>query len=286
MAESPNDLSRRRVLIWGSLLLLLVLAIVLLAMAMSGRDKPAAEPAPEPTEVRRPIRIQVVDTEGKAIPYARVFVSKDVEAPDAEAGTWDAEAATLELPFTGEGRTLMVQARGFKTQRVSDVIGDRQVTLEPGYLARFVIVGDASLPAPPIALYVRLNPLPADGVDVTTEQANTILDLMEAVEEVPGSVPEPPRAGFGLLLSAERAAAGVRLPIPGRYVAKWGLMDEKVGTWYGLYEHPVVVDDRAGVARLEIPITDEGISRTLEHLREQIQRMRSAAPTDGPGGGD
>lgn len=285
MAESPDDLRSRRVLIWGGLLVLLVAAVILLVVAMSKDKAPTPTPTPPPDEspgeLRRPVVVQVVDARDEPIQHARVFVFQDVDAPSGEAGTWNPDTASLSLPFTGEPRTLVAQARGYRTQQIEDVVGDRTIRLEPGYLARVVITGDAALPAPPIAIYVRLNPEPHEGGILSREESDTILDLMGVVQPAEGAVPEAPRAGFGLLLPAARAAAGVRMPLAGRYVVKWGFMDEKAGTWYGLSEHIIEVKEDSPSTRFEIPLTDEAVAATLAKLREEIAKMNAARSGSG-----
>lgn len=233
-----------------------------------------SEPTPSPVTIR------VLDADGKPLAAAVAYA---LGRKDAEAGaaSWKGAEGTLELPPEAEGSTLLIAAPGHLVQRVEDVRGTVEVVLPPGHLVRLQIHHEVPLPEPPIHVVMRIRPtgkLEAPGSDETPFSAGDVLDWMSCPAPAEEAFPAFPRRGFGFAVSQAQAAAGVHLPLAGRYSVQWGLFDTAAGTWYTLAERTGIeigVDERREAHDFKLRITKADLELNLEKLRESIERQRA-----------
>ncbi len=273
-------LPSRRARVWGTLLVALGLSIGLLLWANASRGTRAVHPAAGPvalSSARRPIVVTVVDEAGAVVPGAEAFVRSEPGAADAPGTTWSPEDGRLELPWSGAPRSVVVQAPGFRMLRADDVRGDRRLVLRPGYVVRLHVTGDADRPAPPlhVVLQVRAAPSPPEGTDggarapTEADRLAAVVRLMEPVAPPTEGIPPLPREGFGMALDERRAGAGVRVPVAGRYVVRWGLLDQRRGRWYSLPDGAsteIDVADQDAPQDFDVPVTSEAIAATKKGL--------------------
>jgi hypothetical protein len=259
----------RRTVVWAAVLGALAAAVVLLLLAQASKE-PAGGTAPKEGAgdgAGGGIEIRVRDGAGHAIETAAAYTAASADAPFEPAGDWDPEAGLLVLP--GPTPRVLLQARGHRSLVLEDVRASREVVLEEGLVVRLVVPDSPVLPGPPYRLTFQIRPDPASFGAMSEDQAQVVVDLMAAKRPPPEYLPASTRAGFGFEASPDQAEAGIVVPLPGRYVARWGLFDTKRALWYSLpagTRQTFDVDDTAEPLVVEIPIATEAVDRTREEL--------------------
>jgi hypothetical protein len=85
--------------------------------------------------------------------------------------------------------------------------------------------------------------------------------------------PDLPRKTFGFAVADTVASRGVLLPVPGRYIVRWGLFDERAELWYSLEaeaEAFIGVEDDARAQTFDIPVSRNALDRTRIGLAEKV----------------
>ena len=264
--STPDGTTRRfsRRTVWGALATLLVGALGLLALAVASRDD--ASPAPETAS----IRFRVVDEAGAPIPHAEVFVLAGEDLPPGGAGRWSDEDATLTLPAVVRGSAVAVQAQGYRSAVAQSVTADREFVLRRGIFVRLEARGHDAEAARDAVLVFQLNPAPDQ--ELSDDQRAKIVDLVTTVVPVPEGAMLLPGGVFGFAVQASIAKQGLLLPLAGRYVVRWGLLDPGSGMWFTLPEDVRTVIDVADDERgqvFPIPVTADALQRTRKGLQER-----------------
>ena len=283
-----RPLDRRRLLLWGGLGVLLVGSVAFLVVGLVRRGAAPPPPASPSVDTHRPIVVRVVDASGAPARGARAFVAAAPGALPEAAGRWDPETATLTLPWTGRPHAVAVQARGHRLLEVADVRGDRTLSLEPGIVARFFVEPETPRPEPPRGVYLQVNPVPPPDREVSPEERDSVVDLMDLLVPRAEGGPDFPRAGFGFLVSEAEGRAGLLLPMPGRYRVRWGLLDAKAGSWYALRDGAESSFDVVAATEpqtFSLSIDPQALARAGAELDAEIAR-RAAAAADAPPEGE
>ncbi len=259
--------TRRKV--WGGLAALLVLALGLLAFAIASRDAKPTAPPPAAT-----IRFRVVDEAGEPIRHAEVFVLAGEDVPEGGAGRWSEEDATLTLPAVVRGSAVAVQARGYRSDVAQSVSEDRTFVLRSGIFIRLEVQGVDAEAIGDDVLVFQVNPAATEAL--SDDQRVKIVNLMTAVVPPPDGARLLPAGDFGFAVQGTIAKQGLLLPLAGRYVVRWGLLDPPSGIWLSMPEEvraviEVADDDRGQV--FAIPVTPEALERTRTRLRERVREV-------------
>ena len=258
--------SRRKV--WGALAALLLIALGLLALAVSSRqEKPATADA-------EGIHFRVVDEQGRPISHAEVFVLAGEDMPEGGAGRWSDEDATLTLPAAVRGSAVAVQARGYRSDVAASVTADVEFTLRHGLLIRLEARGLDTAALGDDVLVFQIVPEPPG--DLTQDQLTKIVDLMATLVPPPEGGIMLPAGDFGFAVQAAVAEKGLLLPLAGRYIVRWGLLDPASGMWFALPEAVRAVIDVADDPRTqlyEIPVRAEALQQTRKGLQDRVREM-------------
>lgn len=222
--------------------------------------------------------LRVVDEDGRRIPQAEVFVLARPDAPPSSAGTWSVKEASLTLPPGVRPEAVAVQARGFRSDVIENLVEDRTIVLRRGIRVRLVVAGTAVVVEDPWRIVFQVNPAPLDEGALSPDQREKLVDLIDTVIPPSDEALMLPAGTFGFAVGASVAADGIRMPIPGRYTVRWGLLDTSIGAWFSLSKGArvcIVVADETRVQVFEIPVRSEEWARTRKGLEEHIRRMRS-----------
>lgn len=245
----------------------LLLGVVLLLGGCGADEAPAEGPV---------FHLYVRDAAGGPVSGAELFVEQPADRPGPPLGRWRASTATLTLPATEEGHTVYVQCRGFRSQRVEGLKAETTLVLRRGLVARLRVDGDTLPSDDPLHLVFRIRPAPSEEAAVPAEELQKLVDLMELVKPPLPDEPNLPRKTFGFAVADTVAIRGVLLPVPGRYLVRWGLFDERAEVWYSLGEETdayILVEDDARAQTFDIPVQRNAIDRTRIGLVERIEEI-------------
>ena len=203
--------------------------VALFALAGCGEESTSRQP--------EPIRVRIVDREGKPASWAQVLlrrVDKDV------ASKWDAEKAMLILPRESAPHGIRVASVGHRLLVVNDIRDDRTITLPRGLVVRIALENTSAQTPEPRAILLRIRPWVAGDPSKSAALSAKITQLCDlmylATTQAPGSLPVLPTENWGFGVSPTDAANGIYIPTPGSYVVHWGLLDLNEGTWYTVEE--------------------------------------------------
>jgi hypothetical protein len=167
-----------------------------------------------------------------------------------------------------------VQAPGYRTEEVLDWKEDRTLVLRPGFLVQIRIEGGRSHVELPHHLVFSIVPAPPGETALPDPERQKILELMTLDGPLEEGEPDLPRASVGLAVVATAAGRGIRVPMDGRYLVRWGIFDPAEGVWFSPDEasaFPIAVDadDRAQI--FEIPITQDHVDRAKAELGRRAE---------------
>lgn len=244
--------------------LVLLVLVSLLAVAC-GDDEPAA-----------PITLRIVDEAGEAVQTAAVFVYMPPDASSEAAGSFDPAQGLLTRVGGPEGHDVVVQAPGFRTEEVEDWKEDRTLVLRPGFLIRIQVAGGRNPVEAPLRLVFAVQPAPPGESELPDETRKALVELMRLATPLEEGEPDLPSGDVGLAVVDTAAARGLRLPVNGRYVVRWGVFDPEKDLFFSLEEgstHAIAVDDDDRPQSFEIPITQEAIDRAKAELLRRGVRL-------------
>jgi len=213
------------------------------------------------------LRVRVEDARGRIVRHARVFVDTAGGARPAQA-RWSPDDGVLMLPRRARPHDLRVLARGFRIQGARGVGADHTIRLKRGYLLR-VTVRDAPTDGLPrhLRIMLRVRPILGRGAAPGGVDARTLIDLMD---NLGGPGPKGfARGDFGYPVSLAQAQSGILLPLAGRYHVRWGLIDLRTRTWFGLDARcgrDVTIVEGSAPAHAGLTILPEDLQATLAGL--------------------
>ena len=264
-----------RVKLWMFLGTAFVLAVAALLGVMATRDD-APEPTPQAPE--GVVRLKIVDQGGDPVPQASLFVQMPEDAPRDKLARWISEEAVLEVPASITPVDIAVQARGFRSEVVTNLAEDRTFVLRMGYMIKLKRAAGTAKAPKPYRLVFQLNPVREDGTSLPEDQYEAFLQLIDTRTQAPDPDLTLPRSGFGFAIWDSVAADGILLPFPGRYAVRWGLLDptRRPSIWFSLGEAAtamirVSADDRTQV--FEVPLPQEAMDRTQVQLEAQLRKL-------------
>ena len=260
-----------------------LLTAVAALLCACGGEAPAPEAtsnAPAQEIELGSIHLRVVDGQGQPASFAQVLLrrsDKDV------ASSWDEQSAILTLPRESAPHAVRITARGHRLLLVNDIREDRTVTLSPGLVVQLDVDVSAVEPQEPRMLLLRMRPW-VDGdpdTDATLSAKITqICELMFIVKgQEQGSLPILPTKHWGFGVSTTDARNGIYVPVPGSYVAHWGLLDLDEGTWYTLEEGAALrfdVKDQDAPQTFRIEVDEDLMQETDLGLQQRINAIREA----------
>ena len=269
--RTPERMPRRRLgIVVGALLV--VAAGVAALVVLGGED----EEAPPPERASAEIRVRVVDEALTPLPQAEVFVLAGEDLPPGGSGRWSEDEATLFLPPVVRGSAVAAQAKGYRSGVAKRVVDDMDLVLRRGLLARFEVRGADAEALGDAVLVFQVVPAPAD--DRSEEEMAKIVALIDTVVPPPEGAQMLPAGPFGFAVQAAVARLGLLLPMAGRYVVRWGLLDPGSGMWFALPERVrsvvnVADDPRGQVFTIDVDGTT--LELTRRGLAERVRRMTS-----------
>ncbi len=263
-------LKSKRLRLWTLLAVMLAGSLLLL---VNSRAKRAPELAPETVTFR------ILDPEGRPVRHAEVLVRRE-KGKAAPAGSyWDGTAGLLRLPKMPADASLLIAARGYRIMNANRLDKPRDLVLHPGIPIRLRVKGDAPAVEPPLVGIFRVRPTEETMAFRETGSEALFLDLSELMVVMHESRPEAlglPRKKWGFAASEEDAALGLRVPYPGTYIVRWGILDERPGTWFAPEDGPeilITVADQTTPQVFDVEIPRTLWNRTLVGLREWIAQV-------------
>ena len=273
--KTPSMSQNKRLILWTVLGFGLVASIGLLLRSMGDDPGPVAFPTNA--------TLRLIDHDGKLVGNAEPLLMVPIDRKDAPLQTrWDPRSATVELPVLPLQTKLLVAAPGYRLTRVGDLGTSRDVKLERGIPVRLKLIGGAPAMNPPLVGLLRVRPTAATMQikDEATQSLTLDLSSLMAVQTPSrDDAIELPRGTYGFAVSEEDASIGIRLPEPGRYLVRWGILDERPGTWFTLPDArdvEIEVKDLVTPQTFEIRVTRDLWNRTREGLRKIVDEMRDA----------
>jgi hypothetical protein len=264
-------LKSKRFRLWTLLAVMLVGSLLLL---LNARAKRAPQLAPETVTFR------ILDPQGRPVRDAEVLVRR-AKGESAPAGSyWDGTAGVLRLPKMPADATLLIAARGYRIMNANRLDKPRDLVLHPGIPIRLRMKGDAPALEPPLVGILRVRPTAETMAFKETGSEALHLDLSELMVVMHESRPEAlelPREKWGFAASEEDAAMGLRVPFPGTYIVRWGILDERPGTWFAPEDGPeivITVADQATPQVFDVEVPRTLWNRTLVGLREWIAQVK------------
>ena len=268
-------LKSKRFRLWTLLVVLLVGSLLLL---LNARAKKTPKLAPETVSFR------ILDPEGRPVRDAEILVRR-AKGQSAPAGSyWDGTSGVLRLPKMPSDASLLIAARGYRIMTANRLDMPRDLVLHPGIPIRLRMTGDAPPLDPPLVGIFRVRPTEETMAFRKKDSEALHLNLSELMVVMHQSRKEAlelPREQWGFAASEEDAALGLRVPYPGSYVVRWGILDERPGTWFAPEDGPeitITVADLTTPQVFDVEVSRPLWNRTLVGLREwiaQVERERA-----------
>ncbi len=264
--------SRQRLLIRATLVAGMLLAGIGLVAVLQGKRGAAPQP---PALARTSLRVKVVDTQGRTVRGAEVFVKTKGGAKPAQA-RWSPQDGVLMLPKRERAHDLRVMARGYRLRDVAGVGSDRTITLERGHRLRVTLrdVPTSGL-AKRLRIMLRVRPLAVDADDPDGLDAKALIDLMD---NLGGAGPRGISRSFGYPVSVAQAKRGILVPRAGRYHVCWGLFDLEARTWFSLPEGcGRDVDVRGASTDASLVVGVDYLQATIDGLKDGVARAKGTS---------
>lgn len=234
----------------------------------------------EVTPQAEPIYLRIVDAEGEPAQWAQVLLRR---AGQDVASKWDEAKATLILPRESAPHGVRITAEGHRLLYVNDIRGDQTITLRRGPRVQIALADHTAQMPEFRTLLLRIRPwFPGDPETDAglSAKISLICDLMWLVQgQEQGSLPRLPTRHWGFGVAPVDAQNGFYVPVPGTYVAQWGLLDLDEGTWYTVEENASLrfeVKDQAEPQTFTMVVDEETLQATDLGLQQRIDAIHAA----------